>query len=160
MNSDKALRPIGDRGESRNRNGRRIRCDNRLGLQRRAEFAKDCALGFLILGRRLDDDVAIVKRGVLGRRSDPLVRHCPRGIVETVAFDVARQRGIDIGQGLFDAVFGNIVKIDLEPGDRADLGDALAHLACADHSHFADFGAHPLTRTFATARIISNIALR
>ena len=81
-------------------------------------------------------------------------------IVETVAFDIPRYRVVDFGDGLFDALLGNIIEADGEAGDRADLGDPLAHLACADHSHFADFGAHPLTRTFATARIISNIALR
>jgi hypothetical protein len=89
--------------------------------------------------------VAIRECGILCRRLDPLQCCCARSIVETVAFDIPRHRMVDIRDGFLDALLGNIVQADVEADDRADLRNAFAHLARADHPYFADFGAHPLT---------------
>ena len=40
-----------------------------------------------------------------------------------------------------DAVGGDVVEQHVEAGERADMGDAVAHLAGADHADFANVSA-------------------
>ena len=107
MNADEALRPVGRGGEPRDRDRRSIGADDGLRFQRRTKRGEDLALDVFVLGRGLDDQIAIaeiVER--LGRR-DALDRRLPLLVADALAADLARQIAVDGGKTLGDAVGGN-----------------------------------------------------
>ena len=77
----------------------------RLGLQRRAELGEDLALDVLLLGRRLDDEIAVAE----GRRSSRpalmrLSAACRSLLGDALAADLARHVAVDGGDAGLDAV--------------------------------------------------------
>ena len=109
-----------------------------LGLERRTERAEDLALDVLLLGRRLDHEVAIAQFVEALGRSDALDRGLPLLFADALAADLARQVAADGGNTLGDAFGGDVVEQNVKAGERADMGDAAAHLAGADHADLAN----------------------
>ena len=114
------------------------------GLSDGTERAEDLALDLLLLRRRLDHEIAVAEfvEG-LGSR-DALDRGLPLFIADALTADLARQIAADGGQTLGDAFGGDIVEQHVKAGERADMGDAAAHLAGADHADLANRMRHLL----------------
>ena len=107
-------------------------------LERRAQRGEDFALDVLLLGRRLDHQIAIAElvERVGGR--DALDRRLALFVADALAADLARQVAVDGGNPLGDAVGDDVVEQHVKAGQRADMGDAVAHLAGADHADLAN----------------------
>ena len=102
-------------------------------LQGRAELGKNLAFDLLVLGRGFDDEVAIAEGVEVERGRDPVQSRVACRRLELFAFDLAREIACDGGKTGIDARFRDIVEGDIDAGQRADLGDARAHLAGPDH---------------------------
>jgi hypothetical protein len=63
-----------------------------------------------------------------------ILRHarCGGSLADRALGDLARQVAVDGRQRRLDAVLGESWSTDVEPGHGRDMGDAIAHLACAD----------------------------
>ena len=119
----KRLRPIRRGGKPRNRDRRRVGGEHRLRSQQGADHREDLALDLLVLGGRLDHQVAIAERREVWRRCDAVHR-----LGGGVVFDLpllgklaeARVDGIDASPGLG---FRDVVQQDVDAGKGADLSD-------------------------------------
>src|SRR5262249_27004607 len=137
MNADETLRAVGRGGKPRDRDRRGVGADDGFGLERRTERGKDLALDFFLFSRRLDHQIAIgefVER--LGRRN-ALDRRLPLFIADTLTADLPRQIAADGRQAFADAVGSDVVQQDVKARQRANEGDAVAHLAGADNADLA-----------------------
>jgi hypothetical protein len=63
---------------------------------------------------------------------------------DALAADLARHVAVDRRQRLLEARRGDIVDHDRDAGQRADVGDAVAHLARADDPDLANALRHDL----------------
>ena len=114
------------------------------GFSERTELGENLALDLLILGRGLDDEVAVGEILEASRRS--LMRAsagaCARlRVIWLRARPGAGQVAVDRGDRRLDALLGNVVHARRRSRQRADLRDAVAHLARADDADFANFDA-------------------
>ena len=121
------------------------------GLQERPQVLEDAALGLLVLGRRLDDEVAGAE--VLQPVGDAnAVEHgAAAGLVDLALGDLARQQPVDRRQRGVEPLLGDVVEPHLVAGLRADEGDAGAHLPGADDADLLDIEVH-LARSRTAAR--------
>src|SRR3954451_20897978 len=138
MNADEALRPVGRRGEPGDRDRRRVAADDGIGLEDRAHAGEDRALDILLLGRRLDDEIAIGQSFQRFGRGDAFERGLTLLFADALATYLPRHVAVDRRDAGFDAVGGQIVELDVEPGERADMRDAAAHLSRPDDADFAN----------------------
>src|SRR5262249_53444233 len=104
----------------------------------RAHIGEDGALDILLLGRGLDDEIA-VSEGVerLGRR-DALERGLPFLFSDAIATHLARHVAVDGRNAGLDAVGVKIIELDVESGPRADIADAAALCPGADPPFLAN----------------------
>src|ERR1700730_5027409 len=116
MNADESFRPVGDRGKPRDRNRRRIRSQHRGWLQRRAKLGKNLAFDLLVLSGGFDDEVAVGKGVVAGRRLDPAQSRVARRWIDLVPLNLAREVARDSGEPGVDASFRDIVESDIDAG--------------------------------------------
>ena len=128
------LGPVGRGGQPRDRDRRGVGGDQRVGLQMRDQLLEDLALDLLVLGRRLDDDVAVAEQVVVGARRDALQRRVLVLGAEILPLrDLARP---GCGRSSLSAPWQrlgvDVDQLDVEAGERADMGDAAAHLPGAD----------------------------
>ena len=70
-------------------------------------------------------------------------------LADALAADLPRQVAVDGGEALGDAFGGDVVEQNVEARERAHVGDAVAHLAGADHADLAD-GMRPVLRPRGT----------
>ena len=112
------------------------------GFSRRTEVDEDLALDVLLLGRRLDDEIAVAERVERFRRRDVLERRLRVLFLDDVLGDLARHVAVDGREPGLDAVGRDVVERHGKAGERADMGDAVAHLAGADHADFANSVRH------------------
>jgi hypothetical protein len=116
------------------------------------ERVEDLALHRLVLGRRLDHDVAVAEGFVGERRPDAIERRLAVGAGDGALRDLAGHVAADRGEPLLDLVLGDVVEAHLEPGERADMGDAVAHLSGADDADGLDLGSCALRHSPAPRR--------
>ena len=138
MDADEALRPVGRGGEPRDRDRRRVGPDDCVGFEYRADTREDGALGILLLGRRFDDEIAIGEGFERLGRCDALERGLPLLFRDALATHLPCHVAVDGGDPGLDPVGGEIVELDVEPRERADVGDAAAHLPRANHADLAN----------------------
>ena len=148
MNADEALRPVGRGGKPRDRDRRRIGADDGRRLERRAERGEDLALGLLLLGRRLDDEIAVAEFSERVGGRDALDRGLALLVADALATDLPCQVAVDGRQSCRDAVGGDVVEQNVIARQRADVGDAVAHLAGADDADLVN-GMRHLVRLLA-----------
>ena len=104
---------------------------------------KICVLERLLLGRRLDDEVAVPEGGEVALEADPRQRRVALGLGDAAARDLAvHVAADDVGRRL-ERGLGDVVERDVEAGEREDVGDAVAHLPGADHANALDLHAVP-----------------
>ncbi len=143
MDADEALRPVGRGGQPGNRDRGGVGADDGGRLERRTQRGEDLALDVFLLGRRLDHQIAIAELvDRIGGR-DALDRRLAFFVADALAADLARQIAIDGGNPRTDAVGDDVVQQHVEAGQRADMGDAVAHLAGADHADLTNGVRHP-----------------
>ena len=109
-----------------------------VGLERRAERAEDLALDLLLLGRGFDHQIAIGELVQRFCRADAIEGGLPLVVGDALAADLARQIAADGGKPLGNALGDDVVEQHVETRERADMGDAAAHLAGTDHADLAD----------------------
>ncbi len=105
-------------------------------------LGEDRALDVLLLGRGLDHEVAVAEVVERLRRRDARERGLARLLGEVALGDLARHVAVDGGKAGLDAVGRDIVEQHVEAGERADMGDAVAHLPGADDADLANLGLH------------------
>ena len=99
------------------------------GLSDGAERAEDLALDLFFFGRRLDHQVAVAEIVQRLRRRDALERGLALLVGDALAADLARQIAADDGEPFGNALGDDVVEQHVKTGQRADMGDAVAHLA-------------------------------
>ena len=121
MNADEALRPVGRRGQARDRDRRGIAADDGLGLEHRAEAGEDRALDVFLLGRGLDHEVAIAQCLQCVRRGDAFEPGLALFFGDALAADLPRHVAVDGRDPSSHPVGREIVELDVETGERADM---------------------------------------
>ena len=142
MDADEALRPVGRGGEPRDRDRRRIAADDGVGLEQRADAGEDRALDLFLLGRCLNDEIAIAQGFERLRRRDAFERGLPLFLCDALAAHLPRHVAVDGRNPGLDPVGGKVVELDVESGERADMGDAVTHLSRPDHADLANMKRH------------------
>ncbi len=102
----------------------------------RLNFRDHVGLYLAILEHRLDDQIAILQRGVVGRRRDHRQQLIALGALHAALHDAIAERLVQAGLAL---VGGFLIAVDqhhLQARRRAHLRDAGAHEAGADHADF------------------------
>src|SRR5262245_59168916 len=142
MDADEALRPVGRGGEPRNRDRRRIATDDGVRLEQRADAGEDRALDLFLLGRSLDDEIAIAEGLERLRRYDAFKRGLPFFLCNALATHLPRHVAVDGRNPGLHPIGGEVVELDVESGERADMRDAGTHLTRPDHADLANMKRH------------------
>ncbi len=95
-------------------------------------FLKICALDLLLFGGGLDHHVAIAEQRVIETGGDARQRRVLVVFADPAAGDLARQIALYRRPPALQCVLVHVGDHDVEPGQRADMGDAAAHLPGAD----------------------------
>src|SRR5262245_2020248 len=160
MHAHELAGPVGHRRQPGHRDRRRVGRQEHIGRQTLAQLLEDLALGRLVLGRRLDDQIAVGELLVVaGGRDAP-----QRGVLvlraDHAAADLAIHVAPDRLETFFDVRLIDVRKTDVEAFERADMGDAAAHLAGADDAAALDHGYLYLSRgTASNAYFFSTAAV-
>ncbi len=93
---------------------------------------EDLAFDRLLLGRRLDDEVAISEQRVVCAGDDTRHRRLLVGFADLAAADLANKIAIDRLYGPLERGGIDVAHPHIEARKRANMGDAAAHLAGAD----------------------------
>src|SRR5579864_5964715 len=104
----------------------------------RYELLEDIALDVLALGRRLDDEVAIVKDAIVGRRGDALQRRLLFFFFDTPTRDLAGDVAIDCRDRALERIAADIGDAHNVARERAHMGDAVPHLSGPDDADRID----------------------
>ena len=131
----------------RDRDRRRIGGDDRFRLQRGAQIGEDLALDVFLLGRGLDHDVASRHSVVFFRRLDARERGLAVFVADRLLADLPRHVAVDGREAGLDAVARHVVQHHRITRQRADMGDAVAHLPGADHPDTLNFQRHVFVRS-------------
>ena len=109
------------------------------GLSAGTERGEDLALDVFLLGRGLDDEIAVAEivdaslagamRSSAAWRSSSLMRW---------RLTWRARLPLMVAKPAVDALGRDVVEHDVEAGERADMGDAVAHLTGADDADLAD----------------------
>src|SRR5690606_19172255 len=113
-----------------------------LRLQRGTDAGEDLALGLLVLGCRLDDEVAGRESVDIDGRLDAGDGRLAVFLADAAGMNLAGEIAVDRGEALADAVLREVVDEDLVAGKRADMGDTIAHLTGPDDADRRNGGAH------------------
>ena len=103
-----------------------------LSRQARAEFLEDFLLDRFVFGGRLDDEIAVLH--VVERLGDANAFQRRRDLIvlDQAARRLAVHVLVDALQRLCQRLLVDVVEHHVEPGQRQDMRDAVAHLAGAD----------------------------
>ena len=147
MNADETLRPVGRRRQPRDRDRRGIGGDDRFRLQRRAQIGEDLALDVFLLGRGLDHE----SQAAMASYFSAGLMRAERGLAVVVAdrllADLPRHVAVDGRHAGLDAVARHVVQHHRIARQRADMGDAVAHLPGADHPDTLNIQRHVFVRS-------------
>ena len=117
------------------------------GLSDGAQIREDLALDVLLLGRGLDHQIAVGQRVVFLRRRDLRERVLARVLGDALLGDLTRHVAVDGRQTRLDAIGRHVVEHDRIARQRADMGNAVAHLPGADHADILNFLRHDFIRS-------------
>src|SRR5215208_848998 len=95
---------------------------------------KNTALDLLVLDCRFDDEIASSEILVGERDLDRFERRFALSLAYLSRLDLTREIAVDRCEPGFDAFAREVVETHLQPGERADMGDAVPHLPGADHA--------------------------
>ena len=138
------LRPVGAGGEPRDRDRRGVGGQDGVGAEVRHQRLEDLVLQRLLLGRRLDDEVAPPERREVALEVDAAEGGVAVGLGDLAAVNLAVQVAADDpGRGV-ERLVGDVVQDHVEAGEREDVGDAVAHLSGADDADALDFHGVPV----------------
>ena len=140
MQADEPVRPVRDRGQPGDRDRGGIGGQQGVRTQMRDEIGQDRLLDGLILDSGLDHQVRLGGGGQRGCGRDARKGGVGCALVGQAATHLPGQAGRDGGLGLGHAVGGGVVKQHLIAARGHGLGDACAHLACADDGDGSDRG--------------------
>ena len=133
MNADEALRPVGGSGQPRDRNRRGVGGDDGFWFEPRAQVREDLALDLFLFDRGLDHDVTGRQRVVFFRRLDQRQRVLSLILADGVLGNLARHVAVDGRHAGLDALARHVVQHDWKARQRANMGNAVAHLSGADY---------------------------
>src|SRR6266516_6012077 len=111
-------------------------------LEQGADTGEDRALDLFLFGRRLDDEIAIAEGFERLRRGDALERGLPLLFGDALAAYLPRHVAVDGCNPGLDPVGGQVVELDVETGERADMRDAATHLTRPDNADLANMKRH------------------
>ncbi|MPL88776.1 hypothetical protein SDC9_34803 [bioreactor metagenome] len=148
VHAHEPLGPVGLRGEPGDRDRRGVRGEDRRRFQMRHQGREDLILDLFALGRCLDHQVGLAEVGQ-GQRGGDAGKG--GGLVlggDLLARDLAVQVLLDGGHRLVEAVLRDVVQQDIVTREGEDMGNAVAHLACANDTYGFDrhVGSFPITR--------------
>src|SRR5690606_31185041 len=138
MKPDELFRPVGRRGEPGDRYGRGIGSKDGGGLQDRADFLEDLPLDLFLFGRGLNCQVNVAEWFIIGGERDASQALGHLLFADAVAVDLAAHivlYGLEAG---FRPLHADVLEDDIESRERADMGDTVAHLPCANDTDFID----------------------
>ena len=138
MHADEAFRPVGNGRQAGDRDGGGVGRDDCVRFQVAGQVFQDGALGRLVLGRRLDDDIARLHRLEAEGRHDARQGAVDIGIGNNAAPQLALQVAPDGFHRCVDRFFADVVQDDVIAVERRNMRDAVAHLAGADDAYFLD----------------------
>ena len=133
-----AFGPIGGRSQPCDGNRRGVGGQDRIFAQMRCKACKNLLLDRLFLGRGLDDQITGANRGNFRRGVDI---GQGRGLCRRIGLalgDLTVEIIADLRNRTFDRAGGDIVQAHLVSGLRHDMGNAAAHLACANNPNRFD----------------------
>ncbi len=96
-----------------------------------------------VLGDRLDHQVAVGEVGVVERGLDAAADGVGVGLLHLPLLDRAGELLVDLADPAVELLLARLADHDVPARLGADLGDAVAHQAAAEHSNLADL--HPFT---------------
>src|SRR5262249_57234249 len=97
-----------------------------------------CAVGYICLGRSLDDEIAIAEGFERLRRGDTFERGLALLFGDALAAYLPRHVAVDGRNPGLDPVGGQVIELDVESGERAHMRDAATHLTRPDHADLAN----------------------
>ena len=138
VDADEPLRPIGRRGQTRDRDRRGVGGEQRLRLEVRAHHREDAALDLLVLGSRLDHQVAVAECGEVRGGGDARERRLGVVGADLALLDEAPEASGDPVDAGPRPRLGDVVQEHIDSGEPTDLSDAGPHLAGPDHTDLSD----------------------
>jgi hypothetical protein len=139
MHPDHLLRTLRRGGESRDRDGGRIGGDHRLRRRQFVELAEDLEFQIEILGRRFDDEVAVLDCGQFGRDPDATERSRLVGRAHALLFHQAVEARADRRQRAVELRLRDVRHRNLESCRSKGLTDTVVHGARAHHAYVPEF---------------------
>ena len=107
------------------------------GFRRRCQLLEDLTLDLFFLGRRLDHHVAIGEQRVIEAHLDAAERGILFFFADLAARDLTRQVAVDGFAAALQRLLVDVGHDHIDAGERADMGDAAAHLPGADDADAA-----------------------
>ena len=111
------------------------------GFRLRAEVGEDLALDVFLLGRRLDDEIAVAELVERVGRRDARERGLAVFLGDQLARDLPRQIAVDGREPGIDAVGRDVVEQNVHSGKRDHMRNAVTHLTGADDADLFDCNA-------------------
>ena len=133
--------PVGAPGggaQRGDRNGRRVRCQDGVGVEHPVECPEQRGLGVCILDDRLDDVVRGHQGVEIGAGREPPARRVGRIGRERALLHESVQAAADGSGRPIERGRHDILQLDVEAGLREDLGDAVPHGPRADDTDRLD----------------------
>src|SRR5262249_207216 len=121
---------------------RRIAADDGVRLEQGADAGKDRALDLFLLGRRLDDEIAIAEGFERLGRGDALERGLPLLFGDALPPHLPRHVAVVVPNPGLAPAGGPAVELAFDPGKRADMRDAATHLTRPDYADLANMKRH------------------
>ena len=146
VKADETFGTVRRRAEPRDRDRRRVGRQHRALAQLGAQVVEDLALDVFLLRRRFDREIDIAELGKRCGRADAFEGRVAGLLGNHLAVDLAVQVALDGLETRFQTLCGDVVQKHVEPGQRADVRNAVTHLACADDPDGANAG-HAVLRS-------------
>src|ERR1017187_5699840 len=135
VHADEAVRPLRARRETCDRDGRRVRREDRGGRDERVESREQVLFDHLVLNDCLDDEAGLGEPREIGRRDDARERRIAVAGRDLPLVDLAREILLDRLQPFSGEVARHVDEHHLFPGEGGHMRNARSHLSSA---HDAD----------------------